>query len=109
MARFSSLWQFPGWFPEIVISRSSRIGNQVRMLALAGLVGIVAGVGAIAFYVATRAVEHCALGVLAGYCPEPRPGGEPPMAWLPAVNHPLHVWMLLLIPTVGGLLSGVLV
>ena len=31
------------------------------------------------------------------------------MAWLPAVNHPLHVWLLLLVPTVGGLLSGVLV
>ena len=45
LARLSSLWRFPGWFPEIVIIRSSRIRNQVRMLALAGLVGIVAGVG----------------------------------------------------------------
>ena len=67
LARLSSLWRFPGWFPEIVIIRSSRIRNQVRMLALAGLVGIVAGVGAIVFYVATRAVEHYALGVVAGY------------------------------------------
>ena len=103
-----SQW-FPGWLPGVFRLGSDRIRGQVRLLALAGLVGIVAGVGAIAFYVATRAVEHYALGVLAGYCPEPRPGGEPPMAWLPAVNHPLHVWLLLLIPTVGGLLSGVLV
>jgi hypothetical protein len=47
LARLSSLWHFPGWFPEIVMIRSSRIRNQVRLLALAGLVGVVAGVGAI--------------------------------------------------------------
>ena len=109
LARLSSLWRFPGWFPEIVIIRSSRIRNQVRMLALAGLVGIVAGVGAIGFYVATRVVERYALGVLAGYRPEPHPGGEPSMAWLPPVTHALNPWLLLLIPTVGGLLSGILV
>ena len=51
LARLSSLWRFPGWFPEIVIIRSNRIRNQVRLLALAGLVGMVAGVGAIVFYV----------------------------------------------------------
>ena len=71
--------------------------------------GIVAGVGAIVFYVATRAAEHYALGVVAGYYPEPRPGGEPSMAWLPAVDHPLRLWLLLVVPTVGGLLSGILV
>ena len=73
-----------------------------------GLVGIVAGVGAIVFYVATRAVEHYAFGVVAGYYPEPRPGGEPPMTWLPQAEHPLRFWLLLVIPTVGGLLSGIL-
>lgn len=78
-------------------------------MALAGLVGIVAGVGSIAFYVATRASERCALGVLAGYCPEPAPGGEPSLAWLPAATHALSPWLLLVIPTVGGLLSGILV
>jgi chloride channel protein, CIC family len=98
-----------GWLPGVFRLGSDRIRGQIRLLALAGLVGIVAGVGAIAFYVATRVVEHYALGVLAGYCPEPRPGGEPTMAWLPAVSHPLHLWMLVLIPTVGGLASGLLV
>lgn len=78
-------------------------------MALAGLVGIVAGVGAIGFYVATRVVEHYALGAVTGYSPDPRPGGEPTMAWLPDVDRPFHLWMLLVIPTVGGLLSGVLV
>ena len=61
------------------------------------------GIGAIVFYVATRVVEHYALGVLAGYYPQPRPGGEPSMSWLPVVAHPFYPWLLLLIPTVGGL------
>ena len=52
-----------------------------------------AGVGAIVFYFSTRVVEHYALGVVAGYVPEPRPGGEQPIAWLPAVDHPLRVWL----------------
>jgi CIC family chloride channel protein len=108
LARFAARWPFAGWLPAI-ITRSSRIRSQVRLLALAGLVGVVAGVGAIAFYVATRAVEHYALGVVAGYDARPRPGGEPLMAWLSAEKHSLHLWLLLLVPTVGGLLSGILV
>lgn len=98
-----------GWLPEVFRLGSNRIRAQVRLLALASLVGIVAGTGAIAFFIATRVVEHYALGVLAGYCAEPRPSGEPEMSWLPTVDHPLNVWMLLVIPTVGGVLSGVLV
>ena len=101
-------WFF-GWLPGVFRLGGDRIRSQARLLALASLVGVVAGVGAIVFYVATCAAEHYALGVLAGYCPVPRPGGEPLMAWLPAVNHPLHLWLLALVPAVGGLLSGVLV
>jgi len=51
-----------GWFPEVLRLGSHRIRGQVRLLGLAALVGIVAGLGGIAFYVATRAVEHYALG-----------------------------------------------
>jgi CIC family chloride channel protein len=76
---------------------------------LAALVGVVAGLGAIVFYVATRVADHYALGMLAGYSPEPRPGGEATLAWLPAVAHPFWPWLLLVIPTVGGMLSGWLV
>ena len=46
-----------------------RFRSQVRLLGLAALVGIVAGLGAIVFYVSTRVVEHYALGVVAGYSP----------------------------------------
>jgi CIC family chloride channel protein len=98
-----------GWFPELLRLGSQRIRGQVRLLGLAALVGIVAGVGGIAFYVATRVVEHYALGIWAGYYPQPHPGGERALSWLPVLPHPLHPWLLLLIPTLGGIISGLLV
>ena len=64
------------WFPEFLQLGQKRVRAQVRLLGLAILVGVVAGLGAIVFYVATRAAEHCALGVVAGYDPQPRPAGE---------------------------------
>jgi len=98
-----------GWFPEVLRLGSDRIGGQVRLLGFAAVVGIVAGLGGIAFYIATRVVEHYALGVWAGYYPQPHLGGEPSLSWLAGVNHPFHPWLLLLIPTLGGIVSGMLV
>ena len=109
LERFARLKRVFGWFPEVLTLRSTGIRGQVRLLGLAGLVGIVAGIGAIAFYVATRVVQHYALGLLAGYSPEPHPGGEPSLAWLPGVSHSFHPWLLLLIPALGGIVSGLLV
>jgi CBS domain-containing protein len=100
---------FLGWFPQLLKLGSSRIRGQVRLLGFAALVGIVAGLGGIAFYIATRVVEHYALGVWAGYYPQPHPGGEPSFAWLAVAKHPFHPWLLLLIPTLGGIVSGLLV
>jgi CIC family chloride channel protein len=98
-----------GWVPEVLRLGSHRIRGQVRLLGFAALVGIVAGLGGIAFYIATRVVEHYALGVWAGYYPLPHPGGEPSLSWLAVVEHPFHPWLLLLIPTLGGIVSGLLV
>ena len=98
-----------GWIPQIVKLSQNRFRTQIRLLGLAALVGIVAGLGAIVFYVATRVVEHYALGVVAGYYPEPRPGGEATLSWLPVAAHPFFPWLLLVIPAIGGLISGVLV
>ena len=96
------------WLPQIVRLGSNRIRGQVRILGLAALVGVVAGIGGIGFYLATRVVEHYALGVMAGYTPEPHPGGEPALTWLPAITRTLNPWLLLLIPTIGGLISGII-
>jgi CIC family chloride channel protein len=73
------------------------------------LVGLVAGVGAIFFYLATAAVAHYALGDLAGYWPAPRPAGEPEVGWLLTGVSAVRPWLLLILPVLGGLASGALV
>ena len=95
-----------GWLPQVVKLSQNRYRAQVRLFALAALVGIVAGVGAIGFYLATRIAEHYAVGVVAGYYPEPHPGGETQISWLTNPGNPLQPWLLLLVPTIGGLVSG---
>jgi CIC family chloride channel protein len=76
------------------------------LLGLALLVGVIAGVGAIVFFMATQVVFHYSLDALAGYRPH-TPGGEPPL--LPETDRPFNPWLLLLMPALGGLLSGLLV
>ena len=109
LPRFVSVNGILGWIPQIVKLSQNRFRSQIRLLGLAALVGVVAGLGAIVFYVATRVAEHYALGVIAGYYPEPRPGGEAALSWLPVSVHPFFPWLLLLVPAVGGLISGVIV
>jgi CIC family chloride channel protein len=77
-----------------------------RLLLLCGLVGVVAGLGAIAFYWMLEFTRHYALGVVAGYYPT-GPGGETPLFAETAA--PFRRWLLLIIPAVGGLLSGLIV
>ena len=108
-SRFVAVTEMLGWIPQILKLSQNRFRTQVRLLVLAALVGIVAGLGAIVFYVATRVAEHYALGVVAGYYPEPRPGGEVTLSWLPVAVHDFWPWLLLVIPAVGGLISGVIV
>jgi len=96
------------WVPQFLAFRKTRLRSQFRLLSLAALVGVVAGLGAIVFYVSTQVAEYYALGALAGYHPV-RAAGESLPSWLPAIDPPLHPWLLLVIPTVGGLLSGLIV
>jgi CIC family chloride channel protein len=86
-------------------------------LGLALVVGVVSGVGAILFYLACQVVFHYALEVGAGYRAH-HPGGEPPLfAEAPAGDATpdaepetlLRPWLLLVIPTLGGLVSGLIV
>ncbi len=97
------------WPPEFFLLAQRRIRAQARLLGLAILVGIVAGLGAIVFYLATRVVEHYALGTIVGYHPPMRPGGEAELPWLPVWDTTFRPWLLLIVPTVGGLISGFLV
>ena len=69
--------------------------------------GLSPGWGQLCFICATRYMEHYALGV-AGYEAEPRPAGEAALLLTP-LNQPFRPWLLLIIPTLGGLASGLLV
>jgi chloride channel protein, CIC family len=94
------------WFPEFWDLGRKRLRPQARLLGLALVVGVIAGVGAIVFYAACQIVVHYALDILVGYHPA-APGGEPRL--FAETDQAFRPWLLLLVPTVGGLLSGFLV
>jgi CIC family chloride channel protein len=76
-----------------------------RWMLYSLIIGIVAGVGAILFYYLQVWVQNISLQGLAGYNP-PLPGGEGDTA---SYNLPINRWWILVIPTIGGLISGFLV
>jgi chloride channel protein, CIC family len=94
------------WFPEFLELGHKRLRPQARLLGSSLVVGVIAGIGAILFFAACQIVSHAALDTTAGYHPH-APGGEPPL--LKETSGALHAWLLLIVPTVGGLLSGFLV
>ncbi|NLW51079.1 MAG: chloride channel protein [Candidatus Brocadiaceae bacterium] len=77
-----------------------------RVVLLAGLVGVVAGLGAVAFQLLSHVVLRYGLELIAGY----RPGG-PAGEWdifsevRPAFGR-LVPWLILVIVALGGLVSG---
>lgn len=102
--------RLPGWMPEIVaVLRRHGARANLRLIGAAVIVGVVAGIGAILFYIATASASTWALGNLVGYESMPRPGGEPRLSWLHVGETPFRPWLLLIVPTIGGLLSGLFV
>jgi CIC family chloride channel protein len=93
------------WFPEYLTLSRRRIRSQSRLMGSAVLVGVVAGLGAVVFAVACQAVVAGSLDAYAGYRPA-GPKGEAVVGWLPESATLFRPWMLLLVPTVGGLISG---
>ncbi|HJT79004.1 MAG TPA: chloride channel protein [Gemmataceae bacterium] len=96
------------WFPEFLELTRKRLQPQVRVMGLSLVVGVIAGLGAVVFFAACQVIFHYTLYNAAGYDPN-HPANEPPL--LPEVlgAHPFIPWLLLIIPTVGGILSGFLV
>lgn len=76
------------------------------LLLLSVVVGIAAGLGAIAFYWMLDASQALFLDRVAGYRPTP-PGGEEPL--FTESTRAFSRWALLLLPAAGGLVSGFLV
>jgi CIC family chloride channel protein len=69
-------------------------------------IGIIAGLGSIVFHYLTQIGMHYFLDFMAGYRP-PGPAGEHHL--LAPTDRPLNRWVLLVLPGLGGVLSGWLV
>jgi CIC family chloride channel protein len=80
----------------------------LKWLLISTLIGLVAGVGAIAFFAAIHFSTDLFLGHLVGYLP-PEPvgegGGGPVMSFWSAA----HPWLLPLVTAGGGLVAGIIV
>lgn len=81
----------------------------LKWLLISTLIGLVAGIGAIAFYaaIAIRLATGTLLGGLIGYLP-PDPAGEGHTAVMPFWTA-ARPWLLPLVTAGGGLLAGILV
>jgi CIC family chloride channel protein len=96
------------WFPEFLELGRERFRAQGRLLGSCILVGVVAGLGAVLFSVACQLVVHYTLEEIAGYKAD-APEYEARVSWIPDTVGPFLPWMLLLVPTVGGAVTGFLV
>ncbi len=70
------------------------------------LIGIIAGLGSVLFQFLCNVGTHYLLDFLAGYRP-PAPAGEPEL--FHPTTTPFNRWILLILPALGGLVSGWLV
>jgi len=91
--------QFQNYF-----SKANRSTGRLFFAAI--LIGIVSGLGAILFFQLLGIVNHLCLQELAHYYP-PEPVGE--TSGFESHGLPLNRWWLLVLPAVGGLISGILV
>ncbi|MCF8086882.1 MAG: chloride channel protein [Desulfotignum sp.] len=70
------------------------------------LIGMIAGLGAVIFHYLCGLGMHYFMDMIAGYRPA-SPAGE--HALLPATSTPFNRWLLLILPALGGVVSGWLV
>jgi CIC family chloride channel protein len=78
-----------------------------KWLFISTAIGLVAGFGALAFFLAIQYATKFFLGDLVGYLP-PSPAGEGSTAVMSLWQAP-RAWLLPVITTLGGLLSGIIV
>ena len=82
---------------------SRDIATAGRWLFYFVLIGLIAGCGAIVFHYLCGLGMHYFLDLMAGYRPA-SPAGEHLL--LPHTQTPFNKWMLLILPALGGLVSG---
>ncbi|HUW64565.1 MAG TPA: chloride channel protein [Spirochaetia bacterium] len=89
---------------KVKLHTSLHLGYMQKWLLIAGSIGVVAGLGAIVFFEAIKWSTYLFLGLGAGYYP-PGPLGE----GQPVVREIARRWMIPVVTTLGGLLSGLIV
>ncbi|MCP3875869.1 MAG: chloride channel protein [Desulfobacteraceae bacterium] len=85
---------------------SQNIKGAGKWLFYFVLIGLIAGCGAILFHYLCGLGMHYFLDLLAGYRPD-SPAGEHLL--LPNTKTPFNRWILLILPAIGGMISGWLV
>ena len=80
----------------------------LKWLLISTLIGLVAGVGAIAFYAAIHFATDLFLGRLIGYLP-PSPAGEGEKTTVMSFWSAARPWLLPAVTTLGALISGIIV
>lgn len=88
------------------LARAFDLRSSAKWLFLSGLVGVVAGLGAIVFQLLSHAVIHLALIAVAGYVPGETAGEH--SLWSPAEATLSPFWLIVVL-VAGGLASGWLV
>lgn len=86
--------------------RRAQVGHGAKWLVYCALVGVVAGAAALGFDVISSWSGHLFLERIAGWSPD-RPSGEHSL--FETVGLERNLWLLALVPALGGLISGVLV
>ncbi len=99
--------------PLLLKNALARLNFRKESYAYAGkwffyfvLIGVIAGIGSIAFHYLCQLGVHFFMDMIAGYRP-PAPAGEHHL--LPPTETPFNRWLLLILPALGGLFSGWLV
>jgi chloride channel protein, CIC family len=91
--------------PKLLTFRSHFV-DFGTLLLLCAVVGVIAGLGAAGFHYLLGLSKHLFLDGMAGYRPS-GPAGEIPLFTESA--RPLSRWILIVLPALGGLASGILV
>lgn len=86
--------------------RQTEAGHGARWLFYCAVVGVIAGIAALGFDVISNFSVHLFLEQIVHWSP-PRPGGEHPMFGFDGGDR--RLWLLALMPAVGGLISGAIV
>lgn len=93
--------------PQLVIT--SRFSMMGKLIAVVSLVGIIAGLGAVAFQLLSHLVIKYSLEMAAGYKPSGPIGEWNIFQEVQPLFGTFVPWMILTVITVGGLISGIIV